>query len=499
MIPHRSSGILLHPTSLPGPFGIGDVGRTAHRWLEWLSSSGCRYWQLLPLGPTGYADSPYQSFSAHAGNPNLISPEALADDGLLDEARLLDGLPGFPESRVDYGALVPWKSALVDAAHTRFLTSPHLRADYEAFLEGAPWLGDYSLFMAIKEAHDGKPWWHWPAELRLAEGDALGAARRRLAPAVARHAFGQFLFFRQWEALRDRAHDLGVRIIGDIPIFVAHDSVDVWSRPDLFMLDAQRRPTVVAGVPPDYFSETGQLWGNPLYDWAAHAAEGYSWWIERLRAVGRVADVVRIDHFRGFVDYWEIPAGSPTAETGRWVDGPGRAFFDAARAALGELPIIAEDLGELHEAVPALRDELGLPGMKVLQFAFDGDPDNQFLPANYPENCVAYTGTHDNDTSLGWYRSAPRAERRRARAYLHAGGADVPRAMIEAVWNSRARLAVAPLQDFLGLDTDARMNTPATIGGNWRWRCRAADLTPPLAAWVRDLNHTARRPSSAPR
>ncbi len=489
MIPDRASGILLHPTSLPGVFGVGDLGPQAHRWLDWLARSGCRYWQILPIGPTGYGDSPYQSFSAHAGNPNLISPELLVEDGLIAAAHL-DDRPNPPDDAVDYGAVIPWKRGLLAEAHLAS-REHHLRGDYEAFLTRHSWVEDYALFMALKEANGAGPWWEWPRELRLA--DPATVDRREHAEAADRHAFTQFLFFRQWELLRERARDAGIRIIGDIPIFVALDSVDVWARPDLFMLDEQRRPTVVAGVPPDYFSETGQLWGNPLYDWDAHAADGYSWWIERLRTAHRIVDVVRIDHFRGFVDYWEIPAGSPTAETGRWVNGPGRPLFDAVATALGGLPIIAEDLGELHPEVPALRDELDLPGMKILQFAFDGDPDNDFLPEHYPEHCIVYTGTHDNDTTLGWYRSASVAERRRARRYLGARGPLIVDAMIEAAWASRARLAVAPLQDFLRLDTTARMNTPATLGGNWRWRFRRDALTDELARRIRELNERTSR------
>jgi 4-alpha-glucanotransferase len=489
MFPDRSSGILLHPTSLPGAFGIGDLGPQSHRWIDWLAGTGCRHWQILPIGPTGYGDSPYQSFSANAGNPNLISPELLVEDGLVPAARL-DDRPSFPDDIVDFGAVIPWKQRLLEEAHLNSPDHP-LRTDYEGFCAQNSWVGDYALFMALKEAQGARPWWEWPEELRLAEPGAID--RRKHAASVDRHAFTQFLFFRQWGLLRERAGRAGIRIIGDIPIFVALDSVEVWARPDLFELDDRRRPSVVAGVPPDYFSKTGQLWGNPLYAWAAHAADGYSWWIERLRSARRLVDVVRIDHFRGFVDYWEIPAGSPTAETGRWVDGPGRPFFDAVEAALGGLPIIAEDLGELHPAVPALRDELGLPGMKILQFAFDGDPDNAFLPEHYPEHCIAYTGTHDNDTTLGWYRSASNAEQRRARRYLGVSGSQVVDAMIEAVWASRARLAIAPLQDFLGLDTAARMNTPATVRGNWCWRVGPNALTGDLSQRINGLNRRTER------
>ncbi|MBU1493349.1 MAG: 4-alpha-glucanotransferase [Actinobacteria bacterium] len=494
MIDRRASGILLHPTSLPGPYGIGDLGPAAVKWLDWLAASGCRYWQMLPSGPTGYGDSPYQCFSAYAGNPMLISPDLLIEDGLIDTP----DHPEFPDDRVDYGAVIPWKSAVLDAAFDCFRTAPapDLYRAHAAFREQhRAWLEDYALFMAIKEDRGGGPWWEWPDELRMADEKAVAVAAARLGLEVERQMFRQFLFFRQWDRLRRAASQRGIEIIGDIPIFVAPDSVDVWADPHLFHLDDRRRPTVVAGVPPDYFSENGQLWGNPLYDWAAHAADGYAWWIERIRHTVAMVDVVRIDHFRGFVDYWAIPAGSPTAAKGRWMDGPGRALFDAIETALGDLPIIAEDLGELHAAVPVLRDELGLPGMKILQFAYDGDPKNDFLPARYPENCLVYTGTHDNDTVLGWYRSVPPAERIRARRALRACGpaTTIPHRMIEEAWRSRAIVAITTLQDVLSLGTGARMNIPSTPSGNWRWRFGEDDLTDRTAGWLRKLNRKTGR------
>jgi len=421
VIDQRSSGILLHPTSLPGPYGIGDLGPAAVKWLDWLSAAGCRYWQMLPIGPTGYGDSPYQCFSAHAGNPYLISPDLLIEDGLIDRP----DHPSFPDERVDYGAVIPWKLAVLDAAFGCFRTAPPpgLFEAHASFREKhRAWLEDYALFMAIKEDQGGGPWWEWPDELKMAKPAAVAEASARLGLEIERQMFRQFLFFRQWGLLRKEASDRDIEIIGDIPIFVAPDSVDVWANPHLFHLDDQRNMTVVAGVPPDYFSETGQLWGNPLYDWSAHAADGYAWWIERIRHTVEMVNVVRIDHFRGFVDYWEIPAGSFTAVEGRWMDGPGRAVFDAIAESLGDLPIIAEDLGELHAAVPALRDELGLPGMRILQFAYDGNPENDFLPDRFPENCLVYTGTHDNDTVLGWYRSATQPDRIRARKALRSWG-----------------------------------------------------------------------------
>ncbi len=495
MLDERASGILLHPTSLPGPFGIGDLGRAAHRWVDWLGDTGCGYWQVLPLGPTGFGDSPYQSFSSFAGNPYLISPEALAEDGLLHDEDLTD-VPGFPAGTVDFGTVIPWKLGLLATAFERYRSRPPAgMADEvaEFRLRHQHWVDDYALFMALKAERGGGSWLDWPAALRRRDRRSLERARVRLTDEIERHVFVQFLFFRQWKALREQAARRRVRIIGDIPIFVALDSSDVWSHPDLFQLDDDRRPTVVAGVPPDYFSATGQLWGNPLYRWEAHDRSGYAWWISRIQAVTELVDVVRIDHFRGFVDYWEIPAGAPTAVEGRWVDGPGRALFDALEAAMGELPIIAEDLGELHDTVPALRDELDLPGMKILQFAFDGDPDNEFLPRHYPRNCVVYTGTHDNDTVTGWWESSDRATRRRVRSELGATGGSIPWAFIEAAWRSRALLAVAPIQEFLELGRSARMNTPGTDAGNWTWRMDGSALTAPMAGRIAELNRVTNR------
>ncbi len=403
----RASGILLHPTSLPGPYGIGDLGPAAYAWLDWLAGSGCKLWQVLPLGPTGYGDSPYQCFSAFAGNPYLISPEGLLKEGLLTQDDLSD-MPVWDERKVDFGRLYLWKPALLEKSYRRFLAAPgKLQADFDAFCaQNTAWLDDYALFMALKEIHGGGPWDTWPAALRLREPKALGEASASLAELVLRFSFYQFLFFRQWNALHEYAHEKGVQIIGDIPIFVAYDSSDVWAHPDLFYLDENGKPTVVAGVPPDYFSPTGQLWGNPLYKWEIHKASGYAWWLERIRATLKLVDILRIDHFRGFAGYWEIPAGNLTAEIGRWVAGPDSDFFDAVLANLGSLPILAEDLGVITPDVVALRDKFGLPGMKILQFAFSG-PDNPFLPHSYPQNCAVYTGTHDNDTITRLVRVRP--------------------------------------------------------------------------------------------
>ncbi|MBN2387891.1 MAG: 4-alpha-glucanotransferase [Anaerolineales bacterium] len=484
----RTSGILLHPTSLPGSHGIGDLGPAAYRWVEWLSGAGCKLWQVLPLAPTGYGDSPYQCFSAFAGNPYLISPELLLRDGLLHSDDLVE-MVDWPADKVDFGRLIPWKLNLLERAFIQFGSAPAaLRREFERFChENAVWLDDYALFMALKESHGGGAWYGWPAELRKRDPRTLEKARQTLREALDRFSFYQFVFYRQWTDLRQFANGRAVRILGDIPIFVASDSADVWAHPELFYLDAERRPTVVAGVPPDYFSPTGQLWGNPLYRWEAHKAEQYQWWLARLGAVLKTVDIIRLDHFRGFAGYWEVPAGEKTAVQGRWVPGPGAGFFEAVQKAFGALPILAEDLGEITPDVIELRQRFDLPGMKILQFAFSG-PDNPFLPHNYTPNFAAYTGTHDNDTALGWYASAPEQERDFARRYLRVDGSDFAWDLIRAVWRSVAVFALAPMQDFLGLGTAARMNYPSRLGGNWEWRMSGAELTPQLQQAVRDLN-----------
>ncbi len=490
----RSAGILLHPTSLPGPFGIGDLGPSAYRFVDWLADAGCRLWQVLPLGPTGYGNSPYQGFSAFAGNPHLISLELLVQDGLLTEADLCDR-PSFPASRVDFGRLIPWKLSMLERAFQRFEAAPDsLRADFEAFcLEHASWLEDYALFMALKESQDGRAWNVWPQALRVRQASALEWARRELAAAVARFSFYQFLFFRQWSALRAHAHRRYIQIIGDIPIFVAHDSAEVWAHPELFCLDAHSNPTVVAGVPPDFFSPSGQLWGNPLYRWEVHKETSYQWWIDRFRAALKLVDLIRLDHFRGFAGYYEIPADHPTAEHGRWVPGPGSDFFRALQRSLGaELPIIAEDLGVITPDVSALLHEFHLPGMKVLQFGFS-DPRNPFLPHNYSSHCVAYTGTHDNDTSRGWFETAPPAEREFALRYLRTNETDFVWDLIRAVWASVAVFAIVPMQDLLGLGSEARMNYPGRAHGNWEWRMEWAMLTEAEKERLREFNYLYNR------
>jgi 4-alpha-glucanotransferase len=518
----RASGILLHPTSLPGPYGIGDLGPQAYAWVDFLAGSGCKLWQVLPLGPTGYGDSPYQCFSAFAGNPYLISPDFLLRDNLLHSNDLIEKT-NFPTDRVDFGSLIPWKLNLLERAFIRFSSDPQpaLQKALNSFCaENASWLDDYALFMALKESHGGGSWDGWPAPHRRREPQGLAEARTSLAPHVLRFTFYQFIFFRQWHTLKTYANECGIQIIGDTPIFVAYDSADVWAHPELFYLDEDGKPTVVAGVPPDYFSPTGQLWGNPLYRWDIHKATGYTWWLERFRAILKMVDILRLDHFRGFAGYWEVPAGNPTAEIGRWAPGPGADFFDAVRLALSgvgvshdspTLPIIAEDLGLITTDVIALREQFGLPGMKILQFAFSG-PDNPFLPHHYPQNCVAYTGTHDNDTARGWYESAPEDEREFALRYLYherspkspTSGAqsacpgrqaretsqsgDFAWDLIRAVWASVAVFALAPMQDVLNLGTEARMNYPSRLGGNWEWRMTEGALKEELKEKLKKLN-----------
>ena len=485
---NRSAGILLHPTSLTGPYGIGDLGPTAFEWLDWLAESGCKLWQVLPLGPTSYGDSPYQCFSAFAGNPYMISPDILLEQGLLKQEDLAD-MPAWDDQRVDFGRLYLWKPALLERAFQHFssATGP-VKAEFDSFCaENAGWLDDYALFMAIKETYDGGAWDLWPKALRLRETTAMQEARRTLAGLVVRFSFYQFLFFRQWKNVLEYAHEKGVRIIGDIPIFVAFDSSDVWAHPDLFYLDKDGNPTVVAGVPPDYFSPTGQLWGNPLYKWEVHKASGYAWWLERIRATLKLVDILRIDHFRGFAGYWEIPAGKPTAEIGCWVPGPAADFFNAVQANLGSLPILAEDLGVITPDVVALREQFDLPGMKILQFAFSG-PDNPFLPHSYPKNCAVYTGTHDNDTTRGWYERAPETEKDFARRYLQIDGSQIAWDLIQHAWNSVAVFSLAPLQDFLELGTAARMNYPSKLGGNWEWRMNGEALSDGLQKRIKEMN-----------
>jgi len=486
----RTSGILLHPTSLPGRYGIGDLGHEAFAWIDWLAAARQSIWQILPLGPTGFADSPYACLSAFAGNPLLISPDRLIESGDLSTADMQD-LPMFSDERVDYGAVIAWKMPLLRRAAQRFLTQAtgERQERFRRFCaENAAWLDDFCLFITIKEHFNQRMWTEWEANIALRETQAL--ARWRQSKEIALHQVLQFFFWEQWQALKSYANAHGVRIVGDVPIFVAEDSADVWANRDLFHLDETGRPVVIAGVPPDYFSETGQRWGNPLYRWDVMAERGYRWWIERIKNMLDQVDIVRIDHFRGFVAYWEIPAGEPTAVKGRWVAGPGAALFEAIEKELGRLPIWAEDLGVITPEVIGLRERFGFPGMKILQFAFDEDAlrasfgnytHNPFLPHNYTQNFVVYTGTHDNDTALGWFNNSSAEARQKALEYLGCDAHTFNWSLIRAAMASVAHTAILPLQDLLGLGTEARMNLPGTTGNNWTWRCPPEALTEQLA------------------
>jgi 4-alpha-glucanotransferase len=496
----RSSGILLHPTSLPGPYGIGEIGPAAKRWIDFLDQTGCSLWQVLPLGPTGYGDSPYQCFSAFAGNPYLISLESLLTEGLLSSPDLT-GMPAFPDDRVDFGPLITWKLEVLDRVYERFSQGAPkaLQQEYQAFMhQQASWLEDFALFMAIKEAYGGGSWVNWSKALRHRDPQALASANQEYATSIERQKFRQFLFFRQWTSLKAYAADKKTQIIGDIPIFVAHDSADVWANPELFFLDPDGLPTVVAGVPPDYFSATGQLWGNPLYRWDVHKAMGYSWWINRLKSVLSLVDYVRLDHFRGFAGYWEIPGDAETAIKGRWVPGPGADFFTTIQNSLGSLPIIAEDLGVITKDVVDLREQFELPGMKVLQFAFASDADDPFLPHNYSEQCVVYTGTHDNDTALGWYERIEETEKNTYREYFDRDGSNVSWDLIRGVWSSVGAFSLAPMQDFLDLNNKARMNYPGNPSGNWSWRMPPYALSNVMADRIKSINRIYARHKPVP-
>lgn len=501
---HRSSGILLHPSSLPGRYGIGELGVEAYRFVDALKRASQSLWQVLPLGPTGYGDSPYQSFSAFAGNTLLVSLDLLVREGLLTEEDLADA-PAFAEDRVDYGGVIEFKHAQLARAYERFKQdgNARLRQAFDVFREyAALWLRDYALFRAIKNREGGKVWSEWDRELAMRDQGAIESAQRELHDEIEAQEFYQFLFFRQWAALKKYANQNGISIIGDTPIFVSYDSADVWTHPGLFKLDEHGKPKVVAGVPPDYFSRTGQLWGNPIYDWDRMREDDFGWWTERVRASFEMMDILRIDHFRGFAAAWEIPAGDETAEHGQWVKVPGRELFTTLRRKLGgDLPIIAENLGLITPDVEQLRHEFGFPGMRILQFGFSSDADNKFLPHNYEHEDVAYTGTHDNDTTLGWFnaeegvgstRSAEqiKKEREYSLRYLDTDGHEINWDFIRALFASVADIALVPLQDVIGLGTEARMNLPASTAGNWDWRHRAGELTSEHLSRLSELSQT---------
>ncbi|MCC5637908.1 4-alpha-glucanotransferase [Nostoc sp. CHAB 5844] len=481
----RSSGILLHPTSFPSRFGIGDLGLEAYKFIDFLRESNQQYWQVLPLGPTGYGNSPYAAYSAMAGNPLLISPEKLKDQGLLAEQDFAN-LPEFDASGVDYDKILPIKLELLKTACKNFQAQATIiqQTEFAGFCDSkAYWLDDYALFMALKDAHEGASWHTWEPELVKREPEVIEQTKRQLSAEIFYYKFIQFEFFREWSELKAYANISGIHIIGDIPIYVAQDSCDVWAHPDIFCLDEEtREPKLMAGVPPDYFSATGQLWGNPVYDWEELQKQNFKWWIGRFEAMLDYVDVIRIDHFRGFEAYWAVRQGEETAINGEWLKAPGEELFDAIKEELGKLPVLAEDLGVITPEVEALRDKYEFPGMKVLQFAFGSDPGNPFLPFNYSRNFVVYTGTHDNDTTVGWFDQASDYEKQNFLLYLGCLSPEgVHWDLIRLALSSVANQAIIPLQDVLGLGTDARMNFPSVAEGNWEWRYHSEALTKELS------------------
>ncbi|MFA7269011.1 MAG: 4-alpha-glucanotransferase [Sterolibacterium sp.] len=466
----RSSGVLLHPTSLPGPYGSGDFGPAAYHFVEWLMTAGQKLWQILPLGGIGPGNSPYMSNSAFAGNVLLIDLDDLRSHGWLTAEDLTPHVQ-FNQHRVNFGAVYHFRLEKLHLAAQRFFSGKHQHAEYQAFCrEEKSWLVDYSLFMALSEKFQWLDWNLWEPGLARRDRASLRHAATELTAEIEFWKFCQWCFFRQWRRLKQYANERGIQIIGDIPIFIAYQSAEVWARPDLFELGEDGLPSVVAGVPPDFFSETGQRWGNPLYRWPAHEKEGYAWWIERMRKTAALVDIVRIDHFRGFAAYWEIPADEPTAVRGRWLPGPGEKLFSVIQAVLGRLPIIAEDLGVVTPDVVALREKFKLPGMRILQFAFSGETDNPYLPHNFVSNTVVYSGTHDNDTAVGWFQSAEPRERMFASKYLGSDGSEIHWDLIRTASQSVADIAIYPFQDILGLGTEHRMNLPGKQSGYWEWR-----------------------------
>lgn len=493
----RRSGIIAHPTSFPGRFGCGDLGKAAYQFIDFLVDAGQQIWQILPLGPTGYGDSPYQAFSAFAGNPYLINFDMLVEQGHLTK-KDLENVPDFPVTKVDYGWIYLYKFKILNQAAYNFQNHIH-GEEIDAFQrfceEHKSWLDDYALFAAVKDAHNGKLWTEWDKNIALHQPEAVQSWTHKLSDAIFARKYQQYQFFRQWLAVKEYANNKRISIMGDIPIYVALDSADAWANSDLYKFDENGRPTVVAGVPPDYFSKTGQLWGNPIYRWDVHQSEGYTWWIDRFQHTLKTVDIIRIDHFRGFESYWEVPAGDKTAENGVWQKGPGTDLFHALENALGELPIIAEDLGLITKDVEALRDELGFPGMAVLQFAFGGDAANTHLPHNFKQNMAVYTGTHDNDTTIDWFTAGGGTtmskkqiedERDYVRRYFATDGWEIHWTMIRALLASVADTAIIPLQDVLGLGAEARMNTPGKAEGNWQWRYKSEQLDPNLSARLKE-------------
>ncbi len=500
----RSSGVFLHPTSLPGNYGIGSIGEEAFVFIDFLSSAEQNLWQICPLGPTGYGDSPYQCFSAFAGNPYLIDLDKLEQRGLVEEKDLVSKY-SFSKKEVDYGNVINFKISVLRVAYQNFKLSAS-EAEISNFMEfkqeNKKWLDDYALFRAIKKSFAGKPWWEWPKELKLKRENIVAEYEKSEAEEIEFRKFIQYIFYKQWAELKEYANQQGVEIVGDIPIFIAMDSADAWSNPDMFYFDEDLNPAKVAGVPPDFFSEDGQLWGNPLYDWDALKADNYEWWMDRIKSTLDLVDIIRIDHFRGFAAYWAIPADAKTARLGEWESGPGVEFFKAVKEELGELPIIVEDLGVIDEEVELLRDKFNFPGMKILQFAFLGNEGkakkeklkNEYLPHNYEKNCVVYTGTHDNNTTKGWFKEDLKQENREFLKEYLSEHLDIETSkdsivwdLIEVAWQSKAMFAITTLQDLLELDSDARMNIPGTAANNWRWRYQKEMLTEEISQRLKQL------------
>lgn len=483
----RKGGILLHPTSFSGKYGIGTFGKEAFHFIDFLESSKIKLWQILPLGPTGYGDSPYQCFSAFALNPLLIDLETLQKEGLL-ELEDMAVLEDIPDDRVDYGRLFLYKYVVLRKAFERF-NKTKSKPDFTEFCDNnKSWLEDYALFMALKNHFNGKPWYEWEQPLKRRQTKQIKEFRDRLKKEIDFQKFMQFEAYSQWGSVKNYAHSKMIEIIGDIPIFISYDSADAWGNPGLFYFDDELKPTIVAGVPPDYFSAAGQLWGNPLYRWDVLKKQNYKWWIERIQGTIKQVDYVRLDHFRGFAGYWAVPYGEETAVKGKWEKGPGKDLFDHLYQSLGKLPIIAEDLGLITNDVITLRESLGLPGMKILQFAFDSGEANNYLPHYYTPNCLVYTGTHDNDTTYGWFKKANENDRRFALSYLKSTEENIVWDFIKAAWSSVAVFAITPLQDFLELDSEARMNIPGQASGNWQWRYKKGDLKRKLAEKIANLN-----------
>jgi 4-alpha-glucanotransferase len=491
----RASGILLHPTSLSGKYGIGTLGREAYNFVNFLVVAKQKLWQILPLGPTGYGDSPYQCFSAFAGNPLLIDLEKIVEEDGLLKKKDLDTGETFEDGRVDFGKVVPHKNLLLRKAYDNFMdkATELSRAKMESFCKrNMAWLDDFALFMSLKGRFK-QSWNQWNKDIKFRNPDAVARYRKELADELEYHKFVQFIFFKQWFELKSYANSNGIKIIGDMPIFVAFDSSDAWSNPDIFFFDKERNPVKVAGVPPDYFSNTGQLWGNPLYNWEAMKSSGFTWWLQRIQSMAMMADIIRLDHFRGFSAYWSVPYGRKDAKVGEWEKAGGYDLFCTVRKELGDLPMLAEDLGYITPDVEKLREDFAFPGMNVLQFAFDPHGDSRHLPHNYDKNCIVYTGTHDNDTTLGWYEKQSGNEKKFTKEYMNSDCGNIAWDMIRLAWSSSAIMSITPMQDILSLGSHARMNEPGKTSGNWQWRHSAKNLTAQLKDRLKALTKTYRR------